>query len=314
MKRLALIALLVLLASGAQAADLAARQQAAAQAAQHAKTCTDIGDFYWEIGDAGGKLASGSVGSKYTSTTSMRIDSASKFVFGSYVLEKLGGKEPDEHQVHLLDMTGGYAHVKNDIMVCSVFARTVATCAEEDHAAEPHTGDIGIFAYGNQGDEELAVELGLGDKTKEMMAEEYKKYLGDDLDFSFRTLLFAGGLKSTPDNYARFLRKILSGKLRMKDHLGTHAVCASKFDCPDTVAVTPSPYFWHYSLNHWVEDGKKDDGAFSSPGLEGFYPWISADKTTYGIVARQVFGRKSWATSAWCGMSIRRAWMTGTAP
>ena len=28
------------------------------------------------------------------------------------------------------------------------------------------------------------------------------------------------------------------------------------------------------------------DGAFSSPGLFGFYPWIDAGKTYYGVLAR----------------------------
>ncbi len=312
MTRLALIALLLVLAHGAQAADIAAKTRAAVTAAAHDAQCTGIGDFYWEIGDANGRLASGSVGKKYGPQTSIGIDSASKLVFGSYVLEKLGGKEPDDHQIHLLNMTGGYAHAKRNMLACSLFARDIAACAAKDKTDKPDPADIGIFSYGNPGDEELAVELGDGDKTKETMAEEYKKYLGDDLDFSFRSLQLAGGLKSTPDNYARFLRKILSGKLRMKDHLGTHAVCAFNADCPGKVVFTPAPVGWHYSLNHWVENDKDGDGAFSSAGLEGFYPWISADKSTYGLVARLVFGKKSYATSAYCGMAIRKAWMTGT--
>ena len=311
MKRVALFCALLLTARTALAADSA---RLANDAAHHAPACTSIGDFYWEIGDAKGTLAAGQIGRKYGPDTSLGIYSASKLVFGSYVLEKLGGKAPDEHQVHLLNMTGGYAHAERDMLACSWFARDIAACAAEDKADEPASADIGIFSYGNQGDEELAVELGAGDKTKATMATEYKKYLGDDLDFTFRSLQLAGGLTSTPGNYARFLQKILSGKLRMKEYLGTHAVCASKAACPDQVAFSPTPYHWHYSLNHWVEDGKDDDGSFSSAGLEGFYPWISADKTTYGLVARQVFASKSWATSAWCGMAIRKAWMSGKAP
>lgn len=312
MKKFILALILFLLAGPAQAADIAARTQAADETARHNGKCAAIGDFYWEIGDAKGKLASGQIGSKYAADTGIGIDSASKLVFGSYVLEKLRGKEPSEEQVRLLNMTGGYAHGKRRMLACSLFTPTVAACARKDGADAADPADIGIFSYGSPGDEKLAVDLGDGDKTRETMAEEYKKYLGDDLDFTFRSLQMAGGLKSTPDNYARFLRKILSGKLRMKDYLGTHAVCAFDAACPGKVAFTPAPRAWHYSLNHWVEDDSAGDGAFSSTGLEGFYPWISADKTTYGLVARQVFGKKSYVTSAYCGMAIRKAWMTGT--
>lgn len=313
MKRLALILLLLALSPCARADDMAARRQAAEQTARHNAKCTAIGDFYWEIGDKKGKLAGGSIGSKYGADTSLKIYSASKLVFGAYALEKLAGKEPDEHQVHLLNMTGGYAHAESDMLACSWFARDIAACAGENGAEKPDPADVGIFSYGSQGDEKLAIELGLGDKTKKTMAAEYKKYLGDDLDFTFYSLRLASGLKSTPANYARFLRKILSGELRMKKYLGTHAVCASKKACPAKVALTPTPYDWHYSLNHWVEDDRNGDGAFSSAGLQGFYPWISADKATYGLVARQVFGTRSWAESAWCGMAIRKAWTTGKA-
>ncbi len=311
MKSVALTALFLLFTLPAQAGDIAARQQAAAHVARQDATCTAIGDFYWEIGDKDGKLAGGSIGKKYGPNTNIDIYSAAKLVFGAYVLEKLGGKAPDEHQVQLLNMTGGYAHAEKDLLACSSFSHDIAACAAENLADKPDPADVGIFSYSSHGDEALAVELGLGDKTKKTMAAEYKTYLGKDINFTFNSLQLASGLNSTPGNYARFLRKILSGDLRMKEYLGTHAVCAMKSACPDKVGVSPMPYDWHYSLNHWVEDDKHSDGAFSSSGLAGFYPWISADKTTYGLIARQVFAAHSWAESAKCGIAIRKAWMTG---
>ena len=48
--------------------------------------------------------------------------------------------------------------------------------------------------------------------------------------------------------------------------------------------------------------------AFSSPGAFGFYPWIDAGKTTYGIVARADMGGA--IPSVYCGRLIRKAWMT----
>jgi hypothetical protein len=79
---------------------------------------------------------------------------------------------------------------------------------------------------------------------------------------------------------------------------------------------------WHYSLGHWVEDDPVvGDGAFSSPGRFGFYPWVDASKTYYGVLAR--FDavhvddpnpkEASYITSVKCGRLIRHAWETGQA-
>ena len=39
----------------------------------------------------------------------------------------------------------------------------------------------------------------------------------------------------------------------------------------------------HSALGHWVEE----DGAYSSPGLYGFYPWIDHAQAWYGVIARR---------------------------
>ncbi len=52
----------------------------------------------------------------------------------------------------------------------------------------------------------------------------------------------------------------------------------------------------------------------SSAGAFGFYPWIDAGKTWYGIVARMdTAGGGSGFDSALCGQLIRKAWITGVA-
>jgi hypothetical protein len=55
------------------------------------------------------------------------------------------------------------------------------------------------------------------------------------------------------------------------------------------------------------------DGAFSSPGALGFYPWIDASKRWYGILARRAPGPEGnqGYLSARCGRQIRKAWITG---
>lgn len=82
--------------------------------------------------------------------------------------------------------------------------------------------------------------------------------------------------------------------------------CASAVYTP-----VPAKLSWDYSLGHWVEsDPVADDGAYSSAGAFGFYPWIDKTKTYYGVLARQ--GKPgSGDGSATCGGLIRKAWMTG---
>ena len=104
----------------------------------------------------------------------------------------------------------------------------------------------------------------------------------------------------------------------MRDALGTNAVCTST-KAPCSAAYTPLPEVaWRYSIAHWVEDDTSTggDGAFSSPGAFGFYPWIAADKQTYGVISRQEPSGnavQNGYASARCGRLIREAWKTGTA-
>jgi hypothetical protein len=56
------------------------------------------------------------------------------------------------------------------------------------------------------------------------------------------------------------------------------------------------------------------DGAFSSPGAFGFYPWIEASKNYYGVISRQAGsgnGEQEGYASAQCGRLIRHAWDPG---
>lgn len=54
------------------------------------------------------------------------------------------------------------------------------------------------------------------------------------------------------------------------------------------------------------------DGAFSSPGAFGFYPWIDAGKTTYGVLARSESAGNG-IDSVDCGRLVRKAWVTAVA-
>jgi len=124
------------------------------------------------------------------------------------------------------------------------------------------------------------------------------------------------------DQYAIFLRKLLAGSptpLLIGSMLGSDAVCTNPMTCP-TAVFSPIPgsanptESWHYGLAHWIEDDPTvGDGAFSSPGRFGFYPWVDATRTIYGVLAREAPNGPFGYDSAVCGRLIRKAWVTGVA-
>lgn len=305
------LAATALLWSGASAAQgaAAAKIAAAKQTAEQNPRCKAIGDFYWEIGDGSGPLAGGSIGSDYSATTSVKIASASKMVWGAYVLEKIGkGREPDAIQLSLLEMQSG--HTAFNPIAC-LFSRTVDSCLTARSNAEVKPGDVGRFSYGGGHDQQLAVNLGLGGYSADQLTQEVRRYLGADLGLSYARPQPAGGMEGTPGDYGRFLRKVINGQLRLHDYLGSHPVCTLPGSCPNAV-LSPVKEAWHYSLNHWIEDAPgTGDGSFSSPGLEGFYPWISADKKLYGVLARQQLRANAYWESVLCGRDIRKAFVNG---
>lgn len=284
------------------AADATTRARAVSAVAQSDSECRKLGDFYWEIGDASGVLGSGAIGTDYAANTSIKLASASKLVWGSYVLEKIGpGQQPSAEQIALLQMRSGYTRFNP--LAC-LFSKTVDACASARSNAERVSGDVGYFSYSGGHDQRLAQLLGLGRLDAAQMTQELRRQIGQDLEISYSNPQPAGGMEATPAAYGKFLRKIVSGQLRMRSFLGFQPVCTQ---CAQARS-SPADRAWHYSLNHWIEDDAQGDGAFSSPGLMGFYPWISADKTTYGLLARQKLAKKAYVESAACGRKLRAAW------
>ncbi len=314
---------------------LAERTQAAQQTVSANSNCTIISDFYWEIGDVNGSLVSGSVGTTYTASTEMDIASASKLIFGSYVVERFKNNI-SEANAQALRMESGYVGLQYSSCVP---VATVSDCFTAQHLLAPskHNNDftadeVGTFDYNGghfQWYAATAVDanpagLGLGSLDSAGLATEIKNQLGQELPIAYGSPQLAAGAHMSADGYAQFLRKILSGGLAMHDHLGEDPVCTAPNVCPTTAIYSPvAPFAWHYSWGHWVEDDTSagDDGSFSSPGAFGFYPWIDAAKTYYGILARKEgtteFGQGQTSgpakTSVACGKLIRKAFLTGVA-
>ncbi|MCG3189721.1 MAG: hypothetical protein LKCHEGNO_02218 [Burkholderiaceae bacterium] len=286
--------------------------------------CAPIQPFYWEVGDQNGRLASGSVPSNngsplYTGVSLMSIASASKWLYGAYVVQARQGQLTDD-DIKYLTFRSGYTSFSRCLP-----SQTVLGCVnyQRNGAYDPATD--GLFSYGGGHMEKHASLIGLGAMNNAALADEMRDKLGSDIALAYSQPQLAGGVVTSADAYAVFLRKVLAGGLSMKAALGTHAVCTNPATCAQARNTpVPSSESYHYSIGHWVEDDPLNgDGAFSSAGAFGFYPWIDASKTWYGIVAREDKGGINdpdnpdsaghGFDSARCGQLIRAAWIDGVA-
>jgi hypothetical protein len=298
------------------------RAQAATQTAQNNASCIAVQPFYWEVGNSSVVLAGATAGGATpTAITPMLIASASKWIFGSYVVELRNGSPLSANDLSALRMQSGHTNLKYGVCKTSL---TVDSCFNANNGAgtnaDVDNNAIGKFFYNGGHFQWLAdTDLVLATKSSSTLQAAVAAQLGTDFTFTYDSPQLAGGVQTTGQDYGFFLRKILSNQLRMHDMLGTNAVCTNPATCPQALyAPIGSSESWHYSLGHWVEDDPTvGDGAFSSPGAFGFYPWIDASKTYYGVLARYSLpvqiGDTVATDSVLCGRKIRKAWMTATA-
>lgn len=295
---------------------IAAATATAASADNH---CAAIRPFYWELGDAASARASGSVAAAgddpahppaVDADTVLPLASASKWLYAAYVLQRRGGT-PTAGDLLMLTQRSGYV----SFQACRP-GQSVDECLAWQSNGSFTPSAEGRFFYNGGHFQRHASEFGLGGMTARALADEWRAWLGPELDIDMRLAQPAGGASGSAATYARFLRKLLSGELAMGGWLGRSAVCAQPAGCPAGEALySPGPddETWHYALGHWMEDDPdRGDGSFSSPGAFGFYPWVDADRSLYGIVARAA-GAGSGLASARCGRLIRHAWRSGVA-
>jgi len=307
------VVLLLIPFSMALAAD---RATAAAAVANDSPECKAVQPFYWEIGDRKERLAGASAGGDTPNAeTVMLVASASKWFYGAYVTQLRKGKLSDA-DVRALSMRSGYVSLQ--YMACIRLlpqrkqSETVSDCLSSLHNDNFTADDVGRFYYnGGHFQHHAAVDLALGGMNNVALHDEIARQIGGDIQFSYDSPQLAAGISINASEYAKFLRKLLRGDLLLGSLLGSNATCTNPKTCP-TAASTPiaTPESWHYSLAHWVEDDPQmGDGAFSSPGAFGFYPWIDSSKTYYGILARHELSAKAAAQSVQCGRAIRKAWL-----
>ena len=242
------------------------------------------------------------------SSSVLSIASASKWIYGAYAVERLGGVL-SASDVKFLTFESGYTSF---LPACGS-ATTVDECLNVGNNDVYTAATDGHFDYGSGHMQKQASLLGLGALDDAGLAQEVQSKIGN-FGFLYSQPQLAVGVLASADQYGAFLRKILAGGLHIASELGTHAVCTNPQTCATAIYTpVPSNESWHYSLGHWVEDDPVvGDGAFSSAGAFGFYPWIDASKTYYGIVARESIALDSndGYSSAQCGRLIRKAWLS----
>lgn len=315
-----LVTLLILLNIGCNSSSNSAdevtledRIAAAEKVAFEASECQAITPFYWEVGDRTSVLASGSEGNgSVNRATIYAVASATKWMFGAYVLQAKSGVLTLQDQ-KALRMQLGYTSF--GVFSCGSGITTVLDCHQAGSNDTYTSANDGFFFYGGGHYQKWAVDYSLGAMTRTDLAAEFKAKLGSDIDLTFGSIQLAGGVVTNAENYAKFLQKILSQNLRIHSFLGSDSICTNT-SCP-TAASTPINEDIRYSYGHWVESAPSSDGAFSSAGLFGFYPWIDSSKTYYGVISRYevpVGGSEigSGQASMLCGRKIRKAFATGS--
>ena len=296
---------------------LTQRTEAASTTALTNALCVNIKPFYWEIGDKSAALASapvpGTGSQSYSASTVMSIASASKWFYSTYFVQKTSGVlSPID--IKFFNFWSGYTNFSPT--ACEA-ATTVGNCLDIPNQGTTQGTFVAAtenkFDYGGGHMQKHAAINGLSGLDNAQLASEIQSQIGTDVGIRYGSPQLAGGVATSAAEYGKMLRKIVGGTLVMNTVLGTHPVCVDPATCPQAIS-TPSPRGeqWHYSIGHWVEDDPTvGDGAFSSPGAFGFYPWIDKTKTYYGIVSR--LDPTGAITSVQCGRLIRKAWVTGTA-
>ena len=290
--------------------DNTAKISAATLTANTNSACTAIHPFYWEIGDSSNTIVGATAGGTVpVSSTVIQIGSASKLIFASYLIQKRSGIL-SSNEIKGLTFTAGYSTFSD-----CIGQLTVGSCYSGLTAFVPANDNK--FYYGGGHMQKLAaVDLGLAALGPVGLGTELSNFIGTDVGLSFNFPQPAGGAQITASGYSILLRKILQQNLMMYSYLGSSSVCTNIASCSSSVSTPiPSSESWSYSLGHWIEnDPIVGDGAFSSSGRFGFYPWISSDKKLYGVLAREnLVDPSAYWKSTLCGRLIRKAYVAATA-
>ncbi len=311
-------------AAQSRSITIAQRTAAARQTASTNAQCQAIAPFYWSVGDGSGTRADDRVGTGAPfADTKLSIASASKMIYGAYVAQlRAGAVTPED--VKYMTFTSGYTQFDQCLP-----DQTVAQCQSYQGQLIHNGGYVaandGKFYYsgGHMMKHATLPSVGLGPDADDALAQAVDAMLGAHMDFHYSSPQLPGGVVASASDYGLLLQRLVNGQLALTGLLGTHKVCTNPLTCANAV-YTPIPLdeSWHYAIGHWVEDDPVvGDGAYSSAGAFGFYPWVDHTKQWWGVISREDLldqdnpdpHKRSGVMSAYCGRQIRAAWMTGVA-
>jgi len=297
--------------------------------------CTVIQPFYWEIGNQTAALVSGSPTASgetaVVSSTKFTIASASKWIYGMYVVQQRGtAANLTANDIQFLTFQSGYTYMGDDTSgaTCTApgsgadsinYCLTLPSATSGAFFNSRNPATEGVFDYDAGHEENHAGQFQpeINNLDTSQLGAAIAAGLGvAGITLRYNQPLLAGGIYASSDDYSPILRAVLSGQLAMLDALGTHPVCAWSTGSGCDAAFSPlNTQHWHYSIAHWVEDDPiNGDGAFSSPGAFGFYPWIEANRNYYGIISRSAPATgaiQNGLQSSLCGHELRAAWESG---
>jgi hypothetical protein len=281
------------------------------EVAKNHPDCRRIAPFYLEIANKDKIIVSEEIGgNQFKRETIVPIASSSKWIFAGYVAQKLDG-QIDAKAQSALTMRSGYTQFNVSTCIENNF-ETVEECGMYASNTDYTIEHQNRFYYNNGHHQKWAMDNGLGSMNKTELSGEINHYLGLGPDLDFYSMQLGGGMSLSARGYATFLQALLNNELELAENLGSFSTCTWGQYCPQAV-YSPVELPDLYSLGHWVESL---DGAYSSAGLFGFYPWIDRDKKTYGIISRfsvdftDGLGYGPGYTSMLCGQALRQAVQT----
>ena len=167
--------------------------QAAKRVLDSAPVCQNLGDYYWEIGDAKGVIASGSKGTRVQARNPLPIASASKWIFGAFVVETTKG-HLSPAQIQALEMGSGFDSFNP--FFCRG-AKNIEECLGRRANGHQDPAKVGVFNYNEGHDAKLAMDLGLGQLDLQSLALTWNATLNSGSDIHFLSPEPAGGLSMT---------------------------------------------------------------------------------------------------------------------
>jgi len=282
-------------------------------------------------------------------STVVPFASGAKWWYGAYVAQLYGGPSSvPAAQQPFMNFTSGYVSMGDSGYACAgISPPTINQCLTQSNAGVPYTTKtnsfVGYFDYDSGHFENHAGQYGAAINTlyastsNHALVNAITNELSLTVSSYYTNPLLSGALVGTGADYRKLLIAIINGSLALGANLTYNAACTqggdtytvdangnttTSFTCQQGAAVygtSPlSPDDDYYSFGHWIEVDPRvnGDGASSSPGSIGIYPWVEKGLGYYGVLSR-------WATpgyyslgqqgqsSLFCGRLLRRAWDTG---